>query len=84
MTKSSAKFLPPNRTESAKISRTPNRTEISVTSYSLSIHQVLLVPLQIGPNLQIRAPPLKTAMSLLSPGIQSNDSFTTYLYSPES
>ena len=36
-------------------------------------------------NLQIPAPPMHRRLSPgLSPGIQSDDSFTTYLYSPES
>ena len=65
----------------------PNPTHpmtVAALATSLSIHKVLLVPLQVGANLQIRAPPLKTAVSWLSHGIQSDDSFTTYLYSPES
>ena len=48
----------------------------------LSIHQVLLAPLQVGANLQIRAPPLHRRQ-LTKSRIQSDDSFTTYLYSPE-
>ena len=36
---------------------------VAALATSLSIRQVLLAPRQLGANLQIRAPPLKTVVS---------------------